>query len=128
MRVGAFLSLLRSGAPENPAYRVDNDLLPVSHPRSTRGVAAAAVDDYAEELAVSLLGEDGYASTEDAIFALTEFSGLGYEAEPAVRAAWIRAVNSGQSPYQRALSVAEYTYDSSDADLLPRPEKGAVSE
>jgi HK97 family phage prohead protease len=36
-RVNAYLFLLRTGAPENPNYVTDNDLLPEDHPRSTRG-------------------------------------------------------------------------------------------
>ena len=35
-RVNAFLVLLRSGRPANPAYIGDNDLLPKGHPRSSR--------------------------------------------------------------------------------------------
>ena len=35
-RVNAFLMLLRTGAPRNPKYTTDNDLLPREHPRSTR--------------------------------------------------------------------------------------------
>lgn len=35
-RVNAFLMLLRTGAPRNPKYTTDNDLLPRDHPRSTR--------------------------------------------------------------------------------------------
>ena len=83
---------------------------------------------YASELTVVLKDEDEYTSPENAILTLTEFSGLGYEAEPAFRAAWIRGINNDESPYQRALSMAEYAYESKDADLLPKPQKGAVSE
>lgn len=35
-RVNAYLHLLKSGTPKNPKYTTDNDLLPKSHPRSTR--------------------------------------------------------------------------------------------
>ncbi len=35
-RVRAFLYLLRNGRPSNPNYKQDNDLLPSSHPRSTK--------------------------------------------------------------------------------------------
>jgi len=35
-RVNAFLYLLRNGRPSNPNYKQDNDLLPKSHPRSTK--------------------------------------------------------------------------------------------
>ena len=35
-RVRAFLYLLRNGRPSNPNYKQDNDLLPKSHPRSSK--------------------------------------------------------------------------------------------
>jgi hypothetical protein len=35
-RVNAFLSLLKNGKPENKNYTSDNDLLPRSHPRSSK--------------------------------------------------------------------------------------------
>lgn len=35
-RVNAYLHLLKSGTPKNPKYTTDNDLLPKSHPKSTR--------------------------------------------------------------------------------------------
>lgn len=79
---------------------------------------------YASELTVFLKDEDEYSSPEEAILALTEYLGLGYEAEPAVRAVWLRALNVDESPYQRALSMAEYPLESNDVDLLPKPEKG----
>mgnify|MGYP003654494729 CR=1 FL=1 len=41
-RVNAYLYLLRTGAPENPNYVTDNDLLPEDHPRSTRGRSVRA--------------------------------------------------------------------------------------
>ena len=34
-RVNAFLKLVRSGAPSNPKYTTDNDLLPAGHPRKS---------------------------------------------------------------------------------------------
>jgi hypothetical protein len=87
------------------------------------------IDDlyYASELSISLKDVDEYSSPEEAILALTEYLGLGYEAEPAIRAAWLRGVNDGESPYHRALSVAEYASESKDSDLLPMHQKG-VSE
>jgi hypothetical protein len=87
------------------------------------------IDDlyYASELSISLKDADEYSSPEEAILALTEYLGLGYEAEPAIRAAWLRGVNDGESPYHRALSVAEYASESKDSDLLPMHQKG-VSE
>ena len=43
-RVDAFLRLLSAGKPLNASYKADNDLLPVSHPRSTKkSVNAQAV-------------------------------------------------------------------------------------
>lgn len=35
-RVNAFLYLMRNGRPSNPNYKQDNDLLPKSHPRSSK--------------------------------------------------------------------------------------------
>jgi len=35
-RVNAFLYLMRNGRPSNPNYKQDNDLLPKSHPKSTK--------------------------------------------------------------------------------------------
>lgn len=35
-RVNAYLHLLKTGKPKNPKYTTDNDLLPKSHPKSTR--------------------------------------------------------------------------------------------
>lgn len=42
-RVNAYLKLLRSGRPANAAYTTDNDLLPASHPRSTKKSNSALV-------------------------------------------------------------------------------------
>jgi hypothetical protein len=39
-RVNAFLRLLKSGKPSKAAYTQDNDLLPASHPRSTKKKAS----------------------------------------------------------------------------------------
>lgn len=226
-RVNAFLKLLRSGKPANSSYTSDNDLLPASHPKSSKksnsAITASALvpeerdmanailevvakhgkfdedgtgvwagyipaaendrkeigvycehcvfyqggdscaiislpvepegmcrlamipdglvgKDHAEreriselevasiaaemELSVELKDESEYETPEDAILAFTEFSGLGYEVEPAIRASWLRAVRSGDHPFARAKHLAEFTYRSLDADLLPRNEKG----
>jgi hypothetical protein len=217
-RVNAFLKLLKAGKPENSAYVSDNDLLPASHPKSTKksltagggilvpeereladalleiaetygkfnedgtgiyagyrpaadnpvanigvmcancvlyrggdqcaivsmpvepagkcrfavipdGVVKPEVDTIEEieilpELLVIIKAQEEYDSPEDAILDMVEYSGLGYEAEPALRAAWIRATNDGTNPFDRTLSVAELGYNSQDADLLPRVEKG----
>lgn len=119
-RVNAFLKLLKSGRPENPKYVSDNDLLPASHPKSSRGLKADASDDYSEELFVVLLDDPSVLSPEEFVLSVTEYLGLGYEAESAVRAVWMRAVNAGESPYSRLKSVAEYAFESNDADLLPK--------
>ncbi len=232
-RVNAFLKLLKSGKPSNPAYTTDNDLLPAKHPRSTKKSASALtasarlvpeeqdladallevvakhgkfnedqigvwagytpaaenevaligvncancvfyqggdqcqiislpvepmgkcrfavlpegavnddavveydraklkqdVDDmyYEQELSVTIEELENYESSETAVLALAEFSGLGYEIIPALRASWLRAVKDGEEPYSRARNLAEYTYNSKDADLLPHNEKGASS-
>ena len=233
-RVNAFLRLLKSGKPSNPAYTTDNDLLPAAHPRSSKksnsvitasalvpeerdlanailsvvekhgkfnedgegvwagytpaaenevasiGVACMncvfyqeteqgdvcqiislpiedlgkcrlavipdglidknAIEDYMEdkqelsnlvedaylekELSIQLKNKDEYNTPEEAIFALTEFSGLGYEAEYIIRAAWLRGVKDEQDPFSRAKNLAEFTYDSPDSDLLVRFERG----
>lgn len=230
-RVNAFLRLLKSGKPANSAYKADNDLLPASHPKSSKknasskaitasalipeeqaladalvsitekygkfdqdgdgvwaGYTPAAENDVANigvickncvfytedengkdvckiisleiedlgkcrfavipegvvdvsqvpvrdeedlelllasaeaeaELSVELKSEEEYESTEAAILAMTEYSGLGYEAEPAIRGAWLRAVRNGENPFKRASVLAVMTYDSMDSDLLPK--------
>lgn len=133
-RVNAYLRLLSSGSPKNSSYTQDNDLLPASHPKSTRKSAAIEasginynvsalreVSEFANtEIQVVLKNETEYSSPEEAILALTECSGLGYEIEDAVRASWIRAVNEGiGSPFNRAKIFATMQYESGDSDLLP---------
>lgn len=106
-RVHAFLHLLKNGKPATPAYNADNDLL------SLREVPE-------EDLNITLPSENTFSSAEQAILAVTEYLGFGYEAETAVRASWIRGVKEGESPYHRVLCMAQYTLESSDADLLPK--------
>ena len=118
-RVNAFLKLLKSGKPENSAYTTDNDLLPAAHPKSSKSQASVEA-----ELSIEIGSEQDYESPEAAILALTEFSGFGYEIEPAVRASWMRAVRTGDNPFNRAKHLVEFTYSSLDADLLPREQKG----
>lgn len=72
------------------------------------------------ELSVDLKKEEDYETPEQAIFAMTEFAGLGYETESAFRAAWLRAVRNNENPFKRASVLAVMTYDSMDADLLPK--------
>jgi len=225
-RVNAFLRLLKSGKPSSAAYKTDNDLLPASHPRSTKKSASAmtasglipeeqalaealvwvtskygkfdqdgdgvwagytpAYDNdkkdigvkcsncvffqgtecqiisleieaegkcrfavipegvvdvstvplrdeedmelllataYAEaQLLTELKEESEYDSPEEVIFSMTEFSGLGYDAEQAFRASWLRAIRNNDNPFKRVSLLASMTYDSLDADLLPTRE------
>ena len=225
-RVNAFLRLLKSGKPSSAAYKQDNDLLPASHPKSTKKSASAmtasglipeeqalaealvwvttkygkfdqdgdgvwagytpAYDNdkkdigvkcsncvffqgteckiisleieadakcrfavipegvvdvssvplrdeedmelllataYAEaQLITELKKESEYESPEEAIFSMTEFSGLGYDAEQAFRASWLRAIRNNDNPFKRVSLLASMTYDSLDADLLPTRE------
>jgi hypothetical protein len=231
-RVNAYLKLLKSGKPKNPAYTTDNDLLPAAHPRSTKksnSIAASAglvpeesdlaealieiadkygkfnedatgiwagytppaendvknigvkcsscvlymgngicriidmeVEDegkcrfavipdgvvdvgvlegeklgneiqseqelaelseqwsYQQELEAEIGNEEDYESPEQAILALTEYSGFGYEAEHAIRASWLRGVRNGENPFKRASLLASLGKESLDADLLPK--------
>lgn len=120
-RVDAFLALLASGAPTNSAYTDDFDLLPEGHAKSTRSLVASVSSDYSEELSVELLPtSDDYESNEHAIHTIAEFSGLGYEVIPAIRASWIRGLKNNENPYERAAVLASALYDSQDADLLPK--------
>jgi hypothetical protein len=114
-RVNAFSALAKDAALVSSAYTSDDDLLPPSHPRST-----GEVKDYSAELTVSVLAEDEYESQEQAVFALAELSGLGYETIPAIRAAWVRAANNNENPFERAAILASALYNSPDADLLPK--------
>lgn len=233
-RVNAFLKLLKSGKPSNSAYTQDNDLLPASHPRSSKksnsvitasalvpeerdfanallsvvekhgkfdedgigvwaGYDSAAENDdakigvicrncvfyqetdegvvcqiisvpienlgkcrlavipdnlinqealktYAEErkelsnlveeiyldkeLSIELKSQDEYESSEDALIAMAEYSQMGYEIIIPLRAAWVRAVEDGENPFERAAELSILTYESKDADLLPRKLEG----
>ena len=120
-RVNAFLYLMKSGKPRNPAYTTDYDLLPASHPKSTKksNSIVASAGDYDEALTVTLKNEEDYLSKEHALLALAEYSGLGYEIIPALRTSWLRAVAAGESPFERATILASALYESKDADLLP---------
>lgn len=120
-RVNAYLKLLSSGRPANPNYKQDNDLLPSTHPKatnSTESITASAVAD--SELIIALKEENEYQSPEHALVAFAEYSGLGYETIPAFRAAWMRAVDDLDDPFERARDLATNLYSSRDADLLPR--------
>ena len=122
-RVNAFLHLLSAGKPKNSNYVSDNDLLPASHPKSTK--KSASIDlDYAEYLSVELKNYSEYGSPEQAIIALAEFSDFGYEIQTALRASWLRGVKNDEDPFNRAMTLAALGYKSIDADLLPVQEKG----
>jgi hypothetical protein len=72
-----------------------------------------------QELNVELKNREDYEYAEDAILAMTEYSGYGYEAEPAIRASWLRAVRNGDDPFLRAGMLAVMGQDSLDGNLLP---------
>ena len=119
-RVNAYLHLLSAGRPSNPNYKQDNDLLPQAHPKSTASIVASALA--ADELYIELRPQNEYETTEHAITEFAEYSGLGYEVIPALRAAWKRGVDNNESGFDRARELAVMTYDSEDADLLPQVE------
>jgi len=73
-----------------------------------------------KELLVDISDDSQFSSTESAILALTEFSGLGYESEFAIKASWIRGVKDNENPFERAKQLAILKYDSRDSDLLPK--------
>lgn len=133
-RVNAFLRLLKSGKPSNSAYTSDNDLLPAGHPRSSKDSASITAsglseeDFYEQELNVEIKDKKDYEYSEDIILSLTEYSGFGYEAEPAIRASWLRAVRKGEDPFVRASILASLGYSSLDGDLLPALEEEDVNE
>jgi hypothetical protein len=122
-RVNAFLHLLKSGSPKNSAYTTDNDLLPSSHPKSSKRSVTASADveiDYDEYLSINLMSETEYTSKEHAIFSLAEYSDAGYEIIPALQASWLRAEKSNENAFERAKNLAVLLHDSKDADLLPK--------
>jgi hypothetical protein len=126
-RVNAYLHLLKTGSPKNSAYTTDNDLLPASHPKSSKkdaaALTAAALDSYLDEqLAMVSPLETNFSSPEHAIFSLAESSTLGYDAIPAIRAAWLRGVRDEESAFDRARDLAVNLYESRDSDLLPSEE------
>jgi len=120
-RVKAFLSLVENKRPSNARYTQDNDLLPTSHPCSTvdtsQGLTASIAAS--RDLAISIKSELEYNGPEDAIYSLAEYSGLGYEVVPALRAVWKRAIDEFEPPFDRAVGLATKLYQSKDADLLP---------
>jgi hypothetical protein len=69
---------------------------------------------------ITIQDESFYVSPEHAIFAITAYAGLGFEAISAFRATWLRAVRENDSPFERTKSLAVDLYSSQDADLLPK--------
>ena len=104
-----------------PEGVVDISQVPVRDPNSMDLLLA---DAYAMgELTVEIKDSfEDYESPEEAILDMCEFSGLGYEAEPAFRASWLRAIKNNDDPFKRASLLASMTYESLDADLLPKRE------
>ena len=120
-RVDAFLRLLSSRATVASGYAKDNDLLPQDHPKATKTKAPVTASMIAQsEMYVALKNESEYASATEAIVAFAEYSGLGYETIPALKAAWARAVKNNENPFERAKNLSVSLYNSKDADLLPR--------
>jgi starvation-inducible DNA-binding protein len=123
-RVNAYLRLVKSGKPDNAKYISDNDLLPDGHPKSTNSSKSLTASVFADrELYIELQDESLYESPEEALVAMAEYSGLGYETIPVFRAAWRRGVANNESPFDRAARLAIDLYDSEDADLLPKQEE-----
>lgn len=121
-RVDNFLHLVKSGKAKVTSTADDSDLLNKEHPASTLSVGSAiTASGFADrELIVDLKEESMYDGPEQAIVAMAEYSGLGYESVPVFRAAWKRAVKENESPFNRAALLAIKLYDSKDADLLPK--------
>ena len=81
-----------------------------------------------KELTIELKDKEDYEYPEDAILAMAEYSGFGYEAEHAIRASWLRGVRNGEDPFKRAALLASLGYESLDADLLPEIEEEEADE
>lgn len=72
------------------------------------------------ELYIDTPEDNVFENEEDAILSLTEVSGLGYEAEFAIKASWLRALAQGEDPYKRAKELSFFGYNNErDSDLLP---------
>lgn len=74
------------------------------------------------ELSLDVSDENFFSTAESAILALTESSGLGYEAEFNIKAAWVRGLKENENPFNRAKELAVLQYNSKDFDLLPKQE------
>lgn len=128
-RVDAFLSMIKVGRPANALYTADNDLRPLIASAAREEADTTDADTKTQTLndalSIQLKDKSEYSTPEDAILALTEIMGLGYEYEPSVRASWLRAVRTYGNPFDRARDFALRKYDSIDADLLPIQEAGS---
>jgi starvation-inducible DNA-binding protein len=123
-RVNAYLHLVKAGKPANAKYTTDNDLLPEGHPKSTNSSKTLTASAFADrELYIELSEESMYESPEQALVAMAEYSGLGYESIPVFRAAWRRGVANNESAFDRAARLAIDLYNSEDSDLLPKQEQ-----
>jgi hypothetical protein len=98
--------------------------IPLRDPNSLELLLASAYAD--SQLMVDLPEQNTFETVDEAVLAATEYSGLGYETEPAFRASWLRAVKNGEEPYKRLKMLATLKYDSLDSDLLPR--EGSTDE
>jgi starvation-inducible DNA-binding protein len=110
-RVDAFLRVMKSG---RASYLDDIDLLPTPHQLSDGSVPALTAS---AELSKSV--QEDADKPEYLVLSAAEVSGLGYEAEPIFRAAWMRAVKDNDDPFSRVMDLATQKYESKDADLLP---------
>jgi hypothetical protein len=97
--------------------------LPKAHPKSSKAEASVLQHELLE---VALKSAGEYGSPEHAIFSMAEYSSLGYDAIPALRGAWLRAVRDGDIPFELAYSLATKLYESRDADLLPKKRKAGT--
>lgn len=106
-----------------PEGAVEGYDIPQRNPEDLKLLLASAYDHAIDaELTIKDRSYSEYESVEDAIVGLTELSGLGYDAEFAIRASWLRAVKNGEDPFKRAHMLATMKHNSLDADLLPKTE------
>jgi hypothetical protein len=76
------------------------------------------------ELSVEIKDQDSYENPEEALVVMAEYSQMGYEMITPLRASWLRAVEAGENPFERAAELSTLAYESKDADLLPRKLEG----
>jgi len=99
---------------------IPDGLVDPSKERDLEEASYIAVEYAADmELSVDVSDKSMFSNPEEAIISLTEISGLGYEAEFAIKASWMRALKDERDPFSAAKELATLTYDSKDSDLLP---------